>query len=102
MDGITPSELADELHRDGSQSRLCLDGQFLGSVALLMTDQTLFLPLHPFNWIGIRTLCKPKKSVDELCSSRRSSGESVDGFSSHMWMKRRGGGAVHKVQTDPF
>jgi hypothetical protein len=83
-DGIIPNDLADELHRDGSQSRLCLDGQFLGSVALFMTDQILSLPSHLFNWIEVRNLYEPKKSVDELCSSWRSSGESVNGFSSQM------------------
>jgi hypothetical protein len=37
-DGIALKHPADGLHRDGSQSRLRLDGEFLRSVALFTVD----------------------------------------------------------------
>jgi hypothetical protein len=43
----------DEIHCDGSYSRLRPDGEFIGNVALCTVDQNFSLFPHQFNWIEV-------------------------------------------------
>jgi hypothetical protein len=58
--GIALNHPIDGRHRDGSQSRLRLDGQFIGSVALTV-DRTLSQPSHLFNGIEVSAVGRPMK-----------------------------------------
>jgi hypothetical protein len=60
--GIAPNHHVDELHSDGSQSRLRLDGAFLASVALLTVDRTLSDPPDLFKGIEVSAIGRPIKT----------------------------------------
>jgi hypothetical protein len=59
--GITIDYPVDGRHRDGNQSRLRLDGAFLGSVALFRIGRTLSHPSHQFTGIEISAIGGPMK-----------------------------------------
>jgi hypothetical protein len=58
-DGRVPSPSIDGFHYDSISSRLHLEGQFLGSTALLKVDRTFFHSSHLFNGIEVRTIGRP-------------------------------------------
>jgi hypothetical protein len=61
MGGIALNHLFDGRHRDRSQSRLRLDGQFIGSVALFTIGRTLSHHPHLFNGIEVSAVGRPTK-----------------------------------------
>jgi hypothetical protein len=61
MAGIALNYLGEGRICDGSQSRLRLDGEFLGSAALFTVDRTLSHPPRPFNGIEVNTLGQSMK-----------------------------------------